>query len=82
MGRVVGALILLASLAVAVIYGYLLFFSDLSILVLKLTVFLGVLSLLGFLGWVGYVLIVSERVNVDEVLKELEEDLERLGGES
>ena len=78
----VGALILLASLAVAVIYGYLLFFSDLSILVLKLTVFLGVLSLLGFLGWVGYVLIVSERVNVDEVLKELEEDLERLGGES
>ncbi len=72
MGRLVGALLILISVVMAAFYGYLLFFSDVSILVLKLTVFVGVLLLLGILGWIGYILIRSERVKVNEVVRKLE----------
>lgn len=74
-GKLIGSILIILSLAIITIYGYLLFFSSLSIFIMKLTAFIGVSFLLALLGWVGFALIRSESVDIEDRLRELEKDL-------
>jgi len=52
--RLLGAGLMIISAIVILIYGWLLFFTKYSVLVLKVTAFVAVLVLLSLIGWVGY----------------------------
>ncbi len=83
--RAMGALLLLGSAVIIVFYGYLLFFmgEELAILLLKLTAFIAVLGVFGILGWVGYTLATTPPPkSIEEIEKEIEEELKRLEAES
>ena len=54
--QVLGAVILLGSLAGVVVYFYLLFLSLWSALILQLTAFVAVAAVLLILAWIGYTL--------------------------
>ncbi len=77
----IGALLLVLSILVILIYGYLVFFYDeaIAILVLKLTGFIAVLGVFGVLGWIGYTLATTPPPKpIEEIEKELEEELKKL----
>ncbi|MCD6244864.1 MAG: transcriptional regulator [Candidatus Korarchaeota archaeon] len=79
--QLVGALLLILSVLVILIYGYLVFFYDeaIAILVLKLTGFVAVLGVFGVLGWIGYTLATTPPPKpIEEIEKELEEELKKL----
>ena len=90
--QVIGAALVAASVAVIVIYGWLVFLppSGLEILgvtvdifVLKLTGFIAVLGVFGILGWIGYTLATTPPPKpIEEIEKELEEELKKLEEES
>ena len=54
--RAIGALILIMSIAGIVGYGYLLFGTTWSLLVLEITGFIAVAGILGILAWIGWTL--------------------------
>ncbi|MEM1520195.1 MAG: transcriptional regulator [Candidatus Korarchaeum sp.] len=56
--RFLGGLLLISSIMIVLVYGYLLFFysETIAMLVLKLTGFIAVLVIFGVLGWIGYAL--------------------------
>jgi hypothetical protein len=55
--RAIGAALVAGAVIGVIIYGSLMFlFTSVSVLVLKLTAFVGVLAILAILGWIGYVM--------------------------
>jgi predicted DNA-binding transcriptional regulator len=58
MGRdqVVGALLMVLSVAVIIVYGWIVFFTEWSLLLLQITGFIAVLGVFGILAWIGYTL--------------------------
>ena len=80
--QVIGALILAASVIGIIVYGWVLFFTEWAILLLQLTGFVAVAAVLGILAWIGYTLATTPPPKpIEEVEKELEEELKRLEGE-
>jgi len=51
-----GALILVASIVGILVYGWLVFLTGWSMLVLQLTGFVAITGILGILSWIGYTL--------------------------
>ena len=77
--QVIGALILAASVIGIVIYGWILFFTEWTMLLLQLTGFVAVAAILGILAWIGYTLATTPPPKpVEEIEKELEEELKKL----
>lgn len=54
--KIIGSLICIGSLFAIVFYGWLLFASDFSLLVLQITAFVAVALILGILAFIGYTL--------------------------
>lgn len=76
--RVVGSLLLVVSVAVIIVYGYLLF-TDWWQLLIKLTGFIAVAGVFGILAWIGYTLATTPPPKpIEEIEKELEEELKKL----
>ena len=77
--QVIGALILAASVIDIVIYGWVLFFTEWTILLLQITGFVAVAAILGILAWIGYTLATTPPPKpIEEIEKELEEELKKL----
>lgn len=71
--------LILISVIIILIYGWLVFLSDLAIIVLKLTGFIAVAGLFGILAWIGYTLATTPPPKpIEEIEKEIEEELKKL----
>ena len=80
--QVIGALILVASVIGIIVYGWVLFFTEWTILLLQLTGFVAVAAVLGILAWIGYTLATTPPPKpIEEIEKELEGELKELGEE-
>ena len=65
-----------------VIYGWILFFTEWTMLLLQLTGFVAVAAILGILAWIGYTLATTPPPKpIEEIEKELEEELKKLEDE-
>jgi len=79
---VIGALILVASVIGIIVYGWILFFTEWTMLLLKITGFVAVAAVLGILAWIGYTLATTPPPKpIEEIEKELEGELKELGEE-
>ena len=77
--QVIGALILVASVIGIIVYGWILFFTEWTILLLQITGFVAVAAVLGILAWIGYTLATTPPPKpVEEIEKELEGELKEL----
>ena len=80
--KAVGVLLVVVSVVVVAVYGWLLFVpprEGLDMLVLKLTAFIAVAGVFGVLAWIGYTLATTPPPKpIEEIEKELEEELKRL----
>ena len=75
----IGALILVASVIGIIVYGWILFFTEWTILLLQITGFVAVAAVLGILAWIGYTLATTPPPKpVEEIEKELEGELKEL----
>ncbi len=77
--------LVIISLLAMVVYGYLVFLTppEVSILVIKLTVFIAFLAVFGILAWIGYTLATTPPPKpIEEIEKEIEEELKKLEKET
>lgn len=81
--QVIGALLLVGGIIGIILYGWLVFLSQWSYLILQLTGFVAVAAVLGILAWIGYTLATTPPPKpIEEIEKELEEELKKLEEES
>ncbi len=80
--QVVGAGLVAVSIAVVVVYVWLVFFppwAGIDLIVLKLTGAIAVAGVFGILAWIGYTLATTPPPKpIEEIEKELEEELKKL----
>ncbi|MEM1700308.1 MAG: transcriptional regulator [Desulfurococcaceae archaeon] len=79
--QLIGWLLFAASLAVVIIYVWLMWFAneELSKIVVKLTLTIAVVAVLGILAWIGYTLATTPPPKpIEEIEKEIEEELKKL----
>ncbi len=75
--QIMGVLLLIGSIIGIAIYGWLIFFTNWSLLVLQLTGFIAVAGVLAILAWIGYTLATTPPPKpFEEVEKEIEEESE------
>jgi len=80
MGRdqAIGILLLFVGVIGIVIYGWLVFLSQWSMLVLQLTGFAAVAAVLVIISWIGYTLATTPPPKpIEEIEKEIEEELKK-----
>lgn len=72
-----------ASIIGIIIYGWILFFTEWTLLLLQITGFVAVVGILGILAWIGYTLAITPPPKpIEEIEKELEEELKKVEEES
>ena len=76
--KVFGILILLVSVTIIIIYGWVLFLTDYALLLLKITVFAVVVVVFGVLAWIGYLLASTTPSKPEDIEREVKEKLRRL----
>ena len=77
--QIIGTLIFAVSVIGIIIYGWILFFTEWTILLLQITGFVAVAAILGILAWIGYTLATTPPPKpIEEIEKELEEELKKL----
>jgi predicted DNA-binding transcriptional regulator len=80
--RVIGVLLIAISIAVVVLYLWLLFFppvKGIDFILMKITIAIGVVALSGIVGWIGYTLATTPPPKpIEEIEKEIEEELKKL----
>jgi len=68
------------SVIVVVVYGWILFFSEWTLLLIQVTLMIAVAGLAGILAWIGYTLATTPPPKpIEEIEKEIEKELEKLG---
>ncbi|MBS7649429.1 MAG: transcriptional regulator [Candidatus Bathyarchaeia archaeon] len=76
--QVIGALLLVVGVLGIIIYGWLVFLSQWSMLVLQLTGFVAVAAILAIVSWIGYTLATTPPPKpIEEIEKEVEEELKK-----
>jgi predicted DNA-binding transcriptional regulator len=79
---VIGYLLLAVSAVVIVVYGWLVFLSEYSLLILQITGFVAVAGVFGILAWIGYTLATTPPPKpIEEIEKEIEAELKKLESE-
>ena len=77
--QLIGGALLVTSIIVIIVYGWLVFFTQWWELVLKLTGFIAIAAVFGILGWIGYTLATTPPPKpIEEIEKELEQELKKL----
>ena len=77
--QVIGALILAVSVIGIIVYGWILFFTEWTLLLLQITGFVAVVAVLGILAWIGYTLATTPPPKpIEEIEKELGDELKKL----
>ncbi len=73
-----GAVMLLVSVSVVVLYAWILFFTRYDLILLKASALAAVIVIFGILGWIGYTLATSSPPRpMEEIEKELEEEVKK-----
>ncbi len=81
--QIIGGGLLVISIVVIVLYGYIVFFTEWSTLLLQITGFVAVAGVFGILAWIGYTLATTPPPKpIEEIEKELEEELKKLEEEA
>jgi len=83
--QMLGTILLLVSILIIIVYGYLMFFysEGVAMLLLKLTAFIAVAGVFGILAWIGYTLATTPPPKpIEEIEKEIEEELKKLESET
>jgi len=81
--QALGILILLASIIGIIVYGWIVFFTEWFLILLRITGFVAVAGVLGILAWIGYTLATTPPPKpIEEIEKELEQELREVEGES
>ncbi|MEM2158092.1 MAG: hypothetical protein QXZ10_01640 [Sulfolobales archaeon] len=71
------------SVIVILVYAWLVFLTDLAIMILKLTGFVAILGVFGILAWIGYTLATTPPPKpIEEIEKEIDEELKKLESEA
>ena len=79
--QLLGGILLAVSIIVIIVYGWILFFTQWSILLMQITAFIAVAGILGILAWIGYTLATTPPPKpIEEVEKEIEEELKKAEG--
>ena len=79
--QLLGSLLLVISIIVIIVYGWILFFTQWSILLMQITAFIAIAGVLGILAWIGYTLATTPPPKpIEEVEKEIEEELKKVEG--
>jgi len=77
--QALGIGLLIVSIAVIIVYGWLVFFTEYAMLVLQITGFVAIVGVFGILAWIGYTLATTPPPKpIEEIEKELEEELKKL----
>ena len=77
--QVIGAGLAIGSIAVLIVYIYILFFTGYDVLLMKLTALVAVGGVAGILAWIGYTLATTPPPKpIEEIEKEIEEELKKL----
>ena len=71
--QALGAVLLIASVLGIIIYGWLVFLTEYSLLVLELTGFVAIAGILGILSWIGYTMATTPPPKPIEDLEEEKE---------
>jgi len=71
--QTIGAVILIVCVLGIIIYGWLVFFTEWSLLVLQLTGFIAILAILGIGAWIGWTMATTPP---PKPIEELEEEIE------
>jgi len=81
--QLIGAGLLVGSITGIIVYFYLLFLTEYTILLLQITAFIAIAGVLGILAWIGYTLATTPPPKpIEEIEKELEEELKKLEEET
>ncbi|MCS7367822.1 MAG: transcriptional regulator [archaeon YNP-WB-062] len=81
--QVIGALLMILSVAVIIVYGWIVFFTEWSLLLLQIIGFIAVLGVFGILAWIGYTLATTPPPKpIEEMEKELEKELKDIESRS
>jgi predicted DNA-binding transcriptional regulator len=65
---------------VVLVYGWILFFTEWTLLLIQVTLMIAVAGLGGILAWIGYTLATTPPPKpIEEIEKEIEKELEKLG---
>ncbi|MGB9827313.1 MAG: transcriptional regulator [Thermosphaera sp.] len=81
--QMIGWLLVLSSLIIIIIYGYVLFLTEYSFILVQLTLMIAVIGVFGILGWIGYTLATTPPPKpIEEIEKEIEEELKKLEQEA
>ena len=76
--QLLGGILLAVSIIVIIVYGWILFFTQWSILLMQITAFIAIAGVLGILAWIGYTLATTPPPKpIEEVEKEIEEELKK-----
>ena len=77
--QIIGGLITVASIVAIIAYAWAIFFTEWSLLLMRVTAFVAVAAVLGILAWIGYTLATTPPPKpIEEVEKELEEELKKI----
>ncbi len=77
--QVIGGALLVVSILVILVYGYLVFFSNWSLFVLQLTGFIAVAGVFAILAWIGYTLATTPPPKpIEEIEKEIQEETQKI----
>jgi predicted DNA-binding transcriptional regulator len=80
--QLIGAALAVISILVIIVYGWILFFTEWSMLLLQLSAFIAVVGVFGILAWIGYTLATTPPPKpIEEIEKEIEEELKKLEAE-
>ena len=75
--QVIGALLLIASIIGILVYGWLVFLTPYSLIVVQITAFIAIAAILAILAWIGYTLATTPPPKpIEEIEKELEKELQ------
>jgi len=75
--QAIGVLLLVVGILGIIIYGWLVFLSPWSILILQLTGFIAVAAILAIISWIGYTMATTPPPKpIEEIEKEISEEIE------
>ncbi|MEM0453239.1 MAG: hypothetical protein QXO98_01070 [Sulfolobales archaeon] len=81
--QVLGFGMMVISVIVILVYAWLVFLTDLAIMILKLTGFVAISGVFGILAWIGYTLATTPPPKpIEEIEKEIDEELKKLESEA
>ena len=81
--NVIGLGLMIGAIIAVVLIVYLLFFTEVALLVMKIIISVAVIGLAGIVAWVGYTLVTTPSPKpIKEIEKEIEEELTKLEASS